>query len=120
MVDVGPLTFREVTVADDADRLTEEEYQKQRAEERCGCAEPDNAYNLSIECGDIQIVHMTCGKPPWWMLDEFNECVGMDDITMTATVTGTEKDYNDEIDGPQIDLQLIKGNNGRPPEETDS
>jgi hypothetical protein len=108
MVNLGPLKRSQPLFR--VDHLDKESLVEalEAAEPGCKCDVPENKYVLDIECGNIEVLHATCGKPPWWMLDDFIESVSLGPLVVEASITGTEPDYYGEIDGPQIDLNLIK------------
>lgn len=64
--------------SNDDDRMTSEEYWADQEEATCKCkSRKEDEYELSIECGSIEVLHTPCGKRPWFMFGDMNECIAM-------------------------------------------
>lgn len=51
----------------------------------CGCAE-QTKFSLNIDCGDIHVECIHCGRMPEWM-EDFSDCLQMADILVTIRDT---------------------------------
>ena len=96
------------------DRMSSEEYWADQEAAQCRCKDrkPDE-YTLSIECGSIEVTHLPCGKSPWFMFDDFNECIAMSPQKIVIKeVTGCSgyPCYGGSCDcGPEITLKTPEG-----------
>lgn len=90
-----------------------EAYQEERRE-ICACVErkPDQ-FTLAIESGEIDIRHTICGKVPWFMRDDWNEFVSMNDqkiLVDEVTACSTPYSCDGFCDcGPEINLKTLEG-----------
>lgn len=91
------------------------EMEQAQARATCNCKErKGDDYTLSIDCGSIEIKHTVCGKSPWFMFNDFTECISMSPQSIVldeATECGAYPCYGGgSCDcGPEIHLKTPEG-----------
>lgn len=50
----------------------------------CGCQDPDDQYLFNIDCGEVELRHAACGKPPRWM--DWQDISFSDTVLATVTI----------------------------------
>lgn len=83
--------------------------EQERATCRCKDRKEDD-YELSVDCGSIEITHTPCGKQPWFMFDDWNEIVHMGPqkiVVSETTCTCYQRPHCDC--GPDVRLKTPEG-----------
>lgn len=103
------------TVSPDEERAAEAtSIEMAQAQERatCRCKErKQDDYELSVDCGGIEITHTPCGKKPWFMFDDMNEWISMSPqkIVVKEMGIGSCGCYESCDCGPEIHLKTPEG-----------
>ena len=106
------------TVSPDEETAAEAlSYEMEQAQIRatCRCTDKkDDEYTLEVEEGNAIVVHVPCGKRPWFMFDDHNLSVSMSPqkiIVNEQTGCSGYECYSGSCDcGPEIYLKTPEGN----------